>query len=70
MIMVYISENRSDLHRYDDIIDTVYPFENEEGNGTGVAVKDRAVQFSPFAALTGFEEKLDTEKERFSSQEG
>ena len=68
--MVYISENRSDPHRYDDIIDTVYPFEKKDGDIPEPEVKDRAVQFSPFAALTGFEEKLDTERERFSDQEG
>ena len=67
--MIYISENREDPDRYNDIINTVYPFENKDGSRE-ISVKDRAAQFSPFAALTGFEEKLDMEKERFSTQEG
>lgn len=68
--MIYISQNRDDPHRYDDIIDTVYPFEQNTDSHEAEAVKDRAVQFSPFAALTGFDAKLNRETERFSNEEG
>ncbi len=67
--MVYISQNRNDPDRYDDIIDTAYPFEKDKDDRR-MSVKDRAAQFSPFAALTGFDERIETETERFSEQEG
>lgn len=44
------------MSKYDDIIDTKYPF------GLGhprMSMHDRAAQFAPFAALTGYEEAIE-----------
>lgn len=44
------------MSKYDDIINTKYPF------GLGhprMSMYDRAAQFAPFAALTGYEEAID-----------
>ena len=39
-------------HRYDDIINTPWP---RPGNRARMDLRDRAAQFAPFAALTGFD---------------
>ena len=39
-------------HKYDDILDLPHPVSKRRGRMSAV---DRAAQFSPFAALTGFE---------------
>lgn len=44
------------MSKYDDIINTKYPF------GLGhprMSMYDRAAQFAPFAALTGYEEAIE-----------
>lgn len=43
-------------HKYDDIIDMPRPVSNRHSRMTNY---DRAAQFSPFAALTGFEEAIE-----------
>jgi len=43
-------------HKYDDIIDLPRPVSGRRGRMTNY---DRAAQFSPFAALTGFEETIE-----------
>ena len=40
---------------YEDILDTPYPFPGELPK---ISPADRAAQFSPFAALTGYEESI------------
>lgn len=40
------------LHRYDDIIDLPHPVSTKHPR---MPLADRATQFSPFAALTGYE---------------
>ena len=44
--------NTSDLHRYDDIIDLPCPTSAKHPR---MSVENRAAQFSPFAALTGYD---------------
>lgn len=46
------------IHQYDDIIDFQRP---ESGKHPKMPISDRAAQFSPFAALSGFEEVLKSE---------
>ncbi len=41
---------------YSDIINTPYPF---QGKLTKISSTDRAAQFAPFAALTGFDDVID-----------
>lgn len=41
----------SDKHKYDDIIDLPHPTSRKH---PGMSMPERAVQFSPFAALTGY----------------
>ena len=48
--------NDSDMHRYDDII--CLPHHVSEAHPQ-MALTDRAAQFSPFAALTGYEDALE-----------
>ena len=43
-------------HRYDDLLDTPRP---EPQRHPRMPMADRAAQFAPFAALTGFKELLD-----------
>ena len=43
-------------HRYDDIIGLPRP---ESGKHPRMPVAERAAQFAPFAALTGYEEVID-----------
>lgn len=44
-----------DLHQYDDIIGLAHPVSKKH---PPMAAIDRAAQFSPFAALTGYEVAL------------
>lgn len=48
------------LHQYDDIIDMPHPTSKKHPR---MAAIDRAAQFSPFAALTGYEKVLEETKE-------
>ena len=43
-------------HRYDDIIDLPHP---DPQRHPRMARAERAAQFAPFAALTGFEETIE-----------
>lgn len=49
-----------DEHKYDDIINLSHPTSKKYSR---MAVLDRAAQFSPFAALTGYEKALEETKE-------
>lgn len=44
-----------DLHQYDDIINLPHPVSSKHPQ---MPLIDRAAQFSPFAALTGYEKAL------------
>ena len=44
------------MHKYDDIIDLPHPVSHRRA---GMTDADRAAQFSPFAALTGYEETIE-----------
>lgn len=48
--------NKKDPHRYDDIIDMKRPISK---NHPPMDVENRAAQFAPFAALTGFGDAVD-----------
>lgn len=50
-----------DLHQYDDIIHLPHPTSQKHPR---MAAIDRAAQFSPFAALTGYEQALEVTKEQ------
>lgn len=50
-----MEDDMNDVHRYDDIIDL--PHHISEAHPQMAAI-DRAAQFSPFAALTGYEEAI------------
>ena len=49
-----------DLHQYDDIIHLPHPVSKKHPQMPAI---DRAAQFSPFAALTGYEQVLEETKE-------
>ena len=49
-----------DEHQYDDIIQLPHPTSKKHPR---MAAIDRAAQFSPFAALTGYEQALEETKE-------
>ena len=49
-----------DKHQYDDIIHLPHPTSKKHPR---MAAIDRAAQFSPFAALTGYEQALEETKE-------
>lgn len=49
-----------DQHQYDDIINLPHPVSKKHPQMPAI---DRAAQFSPFAALTGYEKALEETKE-------
>lgn len=49
-------DKKNDEHRYDDIINLPYPVSKVHPQ---MPLIDRAAQFSPFAALTGYEAAID-----------
>ena len=55
---------QNDPHRYDDIIELPH---HQSANRPHMPVTDRAAQFSPFAALTGYEAVI-TETARLTDQ--
>lgn len=58
------------MNPYEDIINTPYPLPTRRKR---MSMKDRAVQFAPFSALTGYDELIeDAERqmERGFSEEG
>ena len=61
-----------DTHEYDDIIDLKRP---ESGRHPRMSLENRAAQFSPVAALTGFDDAIDdaadkTTRSVLASEEG
>ncbi len=55
-----MSEYYQDRHRYDDIIDLPH---YQSPNREHMSLHDRAAQFAPFAALTGYEDAIgETQK--------
>ena len=50
-----MSEYYQDVHRYDDILQRPYQPSKEREH---MSLHDRAAQFAPFAALTGYEEAI------------
>lgn len=58
---------RKDPHRYDDIIDQRRPVSR---NHKAMSLKDRAAQFAPFAALTGYDETIQEAGASFQLDEG
>ncbi len=60
--MLKISRDQNDIHRYDDIIDLDRPVIEGERE---MSMIDRAGQFSPFAALTGYGELIEEAQEEF-----
>ena len=50
-----MSEYYEDKHRYDDLLDLPHHQSAEREN---MSLHDRAAQFSPFAALTGYDEAV------------
>ena len=52
-------------HRYDDIIDLPHP---DPQRHPRMAREDRAAQFAPFAALTGFEGVIKKTSEKVNNE--
>lgn len=48
--------NRNDPHRYDAILNLPHPVSSAHPQ---MSEENRAAQFSPFAALVGYEEKIE-----------
>ncbi|MCM1459471.1 MAG: hypothetical protein NC088_04985 [Bacteroides sp.] len=54
--------NQTDIHKYDDIINLPH---HQSKTRPHMSIYDRAAQFSPFSALTGYDEVLkDTAKQK------
>ena len=51
-----MSEYYKDIHRYDDIIDLPHHRSSVRAH---MSLHDRAAQFAPFAALTGYGEAIE-----------
>ena len=51
-----MSEYYNDPHKYDDIINLPHPQSAERPH---MSLHDRAAQFAPFAALSGYEEAIE-----------
>ena len=50
------------IHKYDDIIELPHP--EPSARHPRMSMADRAAQFAPFAALTGFEDVLQDTADR------
>lgn len=50
-----VSQDPNDPHRYDDMLDMPH---HESGTRKHMSMEQRAAQFSPFAALTGYDEAI------------
>lgn len=50
-----VSQDQNDPHRYDDMLDLPH---HESGTRKHMSMEQRAAQFSPFAALTGYDEAI------------
>ena len=53
--MRQVSQDQKDAHRYDDLLDLPHPVSK---NHRPMPRLDRAAQFAPFAALTGYDESI------------
>lgn len=47
--------NKQDIHRYDDLLDLPH---HQSSTRPHMSLYDRAAQFSPFAALTGYDDEV------------
>lgn len=50
-----VSQDPDDPHRYDDMLDMPH---HQSGTRKHMSMEQRAAQFSPFAALTGYDEAI------------
>ena len=58
-------------HRYDDIINREYPLrEHDRIRHPAMPMSERAKIFSPFAALKGYEEAIDEQKNEAAIDRG
>lgn len=48
--------DRNDPHRYDDMLDLPHPVSQRHPH---MSMHDRAAQFAPFAALSGYQDSID-----------
>jgi len=53
--MIYLYEDNSEKHMYDDIIDMKH---HQSVKRPHMSITDRAAQFSSFSALTGYDEVI------------
>ena len=60
-----MSEYYEDKHRYDDLLDLPHHQSTEREH---MSLHDRAAQFSPFAALTGYDAAIE-ETQRLTDEE-
>jgi hypothetical protein len=62
-----VSEDMNDEHRYDDLLDLPH---HVSKNHKQMPLRDRAAQFAPFAALTGYNESImDAERKPVEKKE-
>lgn len=59
--------DKKNPHRYDDMLDLARPVSRKH---TPMSVENRAAQFAPFAALTGYTEAVQVTAEGFQYDEG
>ena len=59
-----VSQNQNDPHRYDDMLEMPH---HVSGTHRHMTMEQRAAQFSPFAALTGYDEAIQ-ESSRLTSR--
>lgn len=59
-----VSQNQNDPHRYDDMLEMEH---HVSGTHRHMTMEQRAAQFSPFAALTGYDEAIQ-ESSRLTSR--
>ncbi|MBR6328297.1 MAG: hypothetical protein IKR68_01465 [Lachnospiraceae bacterium] len=63
--MINISRDQNDPHRYDDIINAERPALKDR---PPISMRDRAGQFAPFAALTGYSDMIDEAEREFNEE--
>lgn len=64
--MRQVSQDQNDEHRYDDLLDLPHPVSK---NHRPMPRLDRAAQFAPFAALTGYEESIENAAKKPETRE-
>lgn len=60
-----MSEYYEDKHRYDDLLDLPH---HQSAERRSMSLHDRAAQFSPFAALTGYDAAI-SETQRLTEEQ-